>query len=367
MMTTAGRGWRSGGTEGAEVWTITIGDLRLRRRQFVIAMVGASLVFAMALVLAGMSNSFREEVRTTVGDVGADRWVVTAGSSGPITGFSALPPGTDDQLVHTPGVRAADPLIVIPQAAQTGDGLHSVYVIAYRPNGLGTPTTAKGRVVQAPGEAVADGRLGVDVGEVMTMSGRSFTVVGTTTGHSVFGGLPIVYVDLADGQALSFGGQPLATALALRGVPEVVPSGVSLLSNSAVRSDALRTMHSAVKSIDSTQLLMWIVAAVIVAGLVYVSALERGKDFAVLKAMGASTGNVFASMALEAVLVCLVAVIFAGVIATLIRPFFALPVAIPFAAFVTLPVIALAVGLVGSLAGLRRAVTADPARAFGST
>jgi putative ABC transport system permease protein len=75
---------------------------------------------------------------------------------------------------------------------------------------------------------------------------------------------------------LSFGGQSLATALALRGVPEAVPDGVSLLSNADVRSDALRTMHSAVKSIDSTQLLMWIVAAVIVAGLVYVSGLERG-------------------------------------------------------------------------------------------
>ena len=28
------------------MWTITIGDVWLRRRQFVIAMVGASLVFA---------------------------------------------------------------------------------------------------------------------------------------------------------------------------------------------------------------------------------------------------------------------------------------------------------------------------------
>ena len=69
----------------------------------------------------------------------------------------------------------------------------------------------------------------------------------------------------------------------------------------------------------------------------------------------------------DAVLVCLVAVVLAGIIATLIRPFFALPVSIPVAAFVTLPIIGLAVGLVGSLAGLRRAVTADPARAFGGT
>ena len=273
------------------MWTITFGDLRLRRRQFVIAMVGASLVFAMALVLAGMSNSFREEVRTTVGDVRADRWVVSAGSAGPITGFSALPAGTLEQLYRTPGVRDADPLIVLPQAAKTGNGLHSVYVMAYRRDGLGTPTTRHGRVVQSTGEAVADGRLGVDVGDTITMSGRPFKVVGTTSGHSVFGGLPMVYVGLADGQALAFGGLTGATAVAVRGAPEIAPDGTAVLTNATVRSDALRTMHSAVKSIDSMQLLMWVVAAVIVAGLVYVSALERGKDFAVLKAMGASTGT----------------------------------------------------------------------------
>jgi putative ABC transport system permease protein len=347
------------------MWTITIGDLRLRRRQFVIAMVGGALVFAMTLILAGMSNSFRQEVETTVDDVRADRWVVTAGSPGPFTGFAALPDGVPDQLTHAPGVTAADPLIIAPQAVEIGDRFHGVYVLAYARNGLGTPMPSHGRVVQARAEAVADDRLGVDTGDVITMSGRPFTVVGTTSGHSVFGGLPMVYVDLADGQALSFGGQPLATAVAVRGVPDAVPAGVSVLTNDDVRSDVLRQMQSAVQSIDSTRLLMWIVAAVIVAGLVYVSALERGRDFAVLKAMGASTGNVFFSMALEAVLVCLVAVVLAAVIGTLIRPFFALPVDIPLAAFVTLPIIALVVGLVGSLAGLRRAVTADPARAFG--
>src|SRR3954454_22648326 len=155
------------------MWTITVGDLRLRRRQFVIAVVGAALVFAMALVLAGMSNSFRKEVNTTVGDVRADRWVVTAGSAGPLTGISALPDGVLEDLTHTPGVTAADPIIIAPQAAKSTNGLDSVYVMAYRRNGLGTPTTSHGRVVQTRDEAVADGRLGVDIGEVLTMSGHS--------------------------------------------------------------------------------------------------------------------------------------------------------------------------------------------------
>jgi putative ABC transport system permease protein len=348
------------------MWTITLGDLRRRKRQFVTVIVGSALVFAIALDLAGVSNSFRTEVQTTVGDVRADRWVVTSGSSGPITGLSALPAGTVDLLAGTLGVKTADPLIVLPQAARTSHGLRSVEVIAHRPGGLGTPTTTAGRNAVGPGEAVADARLGVKLGDIITMSGRSFSIVGATRGHSLFGGLPVVYIDIGVGQALAFGGQLLATAVAIRGVPAGVPDGLAVLGNAAVRSDAMRTMGSAVNSIDSMELLMWIVAAVIVAGLVYVSALERERDFAVLKAMGASTRHVFTSMALEAVLVCLVAVLLAGGIAQLIRPLFDLEVSIPTAALVALPNIALAVGLLGSLAGLRRAVGADPAQAFGS-
>jgi putative ABC transport system permease protein len=41
-------------------------------------------------------------------------------------------------------------------------------------------------------------------------------------------------------------------------------------------------------------------------------------------------------------------------------------ITIPAASAATLPVIAVVVGLLGSLAGLRRTVTVDPALAFGS-
>ena len=183
----------------------------------------------------------------------------------------------------------------------------------------------------------------------------------------MFGGLPVVYVAEEEGRVLAFGGEPLATVVVVRGVPDSLPDGLTAISNATVRADALRTMDSAVSSIDSMQMLMWIVAAVIVAGLVYVSALERGKEFSILKAIGASSKNVFSSMALEAIAVCLCAVALAAAIAQLIRPFFALPVSIPSSAFLMLPVIALAVGIIGSLGGLRRAINADPARAFGAS
>jgi putative ABC transport system permease protein len=100
------------------------------------------------------------------------------------------------------------------------------------------------------------------------------------------------------------------------------------------------------------------------ATLMYVTARERTRDFAVLKALGCSSGLLYLGLALQAVLVALVAAAIAAVIANFMTRLFAQPVDLPTSAFVTLPVSALVVGLVASLAALRRAVSADPAKAF---
>ena len=56
--------------------TITLSDLMYRRRQFLIAVVGAALVFAMTLLLAGLTNGFGVEIDQSVAGFGADAWVV---------------------------------------------------------------------------------------------------------------------------------------------------------------------------------------------------------------------------------------------------------------------------------------------------
>jgi putative ABC transport system permease protein len=121
-----------------------------------------------------------------------------------------------------------------------------------------------------------------------------------------------------------------------------------------------------VSSIENVRWLMWVLAAIIVGALVYVAALERQRDFAVLKALGASSWALFGSLILEAVLVTLVATVLAELIANALTPFlFSQPVDIRLSAYATLPIIAIVVGALASLTALRRVVTADPAAAFG--
>jgi putative ABC transport system permease protein len=109
---------------------------------------------------------------------------------------------------------------------------------------------------------------------------------------------------------------------------------------------------------------MWIIAAVIVASLVYVTALERTRDFAVLKALGASSGSLYVGLAFQAVLVALIAAAIATVLAQFMVGVFSQPVDFPVSAYIELPLSAVAVGLLSSLIALRRAVAADPAKAF---
>jgi putative ABC transport system permease protein len=358
-------GTRVGGTE-IRMLTITLHDLRFRARQFVIAVVGAGLVFAMALLLAGMAAGFDVEINQTIEGMGGQAWVVAAGSVPRIAALSPIPEKAVTAVAHTAGVTRADPVIVVPQAAIVGaKPAVSVNLIGYRPGGLGGPGEAvTGHPLTARGQVVVDSRLKLGVGRSLTVAGRSFTVVGVVQNRTLLGGVADVYVSLADAQDIVFGGRPLVGAVLTTGVPRSLPPGYRLATNAQVEKASQAQMASAISSINNSRLFMWMIAAIIVAALVYVTALERTRDFAVLKAVGSSTSVLFAGLAAQAVAVALVAAIVAAILSSFMGGIFAQPVDIPAVAFVELPLSAVIVGLLASLAALRRAASVDPSAAF---
>jgi putative ABC transport system permease protein len=217
------------------------------------------------------------------------------------------------------------------------------------------------------GEAVVDDRLDVGIGRDFELSGLSLHVVGTVSGRSLLGGIPAVYVTLADAQRAAYGGRPLVGALLTSSLPNSVPGGLMAMPSSEVESRTLAQMAQGVSSINSSRIFSWVIAAVIVAALVYVTALERTRDFAVLKALGSSSLRLFAGLSFEAVLVSLASAAIASVAAQFMTGLFAQPVDIPASAFAVLPISALVVGLLASLAALRKAIAVDPAMAFAGT
>jgi putative ABC transport system permease protein len=264
-------------------------------------------------------------------------------------------------------VTRADPLAIIPQqVAHIGGESKTVIVFGVQPGGLGDPTAKSGRSELGPGLVVADSSAGAGTGTRITVGATPFSVVGKVTGRTFFGGVPIVYMSLNDAQALAFGGRSMVTAVVTTGVPQSgVPAGLTTLTNHAVETSALSAMSAGVASINNSKVFMYAVAAIIIAALLYVSAIQRVRDFAILKALGSSSSVLFGSLALQAVVVTLLAAVFAIVASHFMGGIFAQPVDIPDSAIATLPAVAILVGLLSSLVALRRATGADPAAAFG--
>jgi putative ABC transport system permease protein len=347
---------------------VTFADLRYRARQFLIAVIGVGLVLAVALAVTGLADGFHSEIQNYVDSVGASSWVMSKAAQGRVTPFAAFPASDVAAIAQQPGVRRASPLVFAGSQVVSVNGSGTpltVNLVGVSPTGLGAPHLASGHGIAGPGQAVVDSKVTTQLGSAFVSGGHTFRVVGIVDGATMLGGVPIVYMTVPDVDRIVTGGKPLVTAVAVQGTPAHVPAGLVVLTPSAVITDTMGQLKAAVSSIDNTRWLMWIIAAVIVAAMLYVAALERKRDFAVLKALGSSSGTLFLSLVLEAVIVTLLAAVLAELLASLLTPTFAQPIDITPDARLVLPLVAVVVGVVASISALRRVTGADPAAAFG--
>ena len=320
---------------------IALRDLQWRRRRFLIAVLATSLVFALTLLLSGAGNGLRNEASRTVQAFDADAWFVAEGASGPFTTSSLLPESTAADVAGLDGVEQADPFLFMRSTSDTSNPT-DVNVIGFRAGGLGTPEADEGRAPRRRGEALVDAGLGSDVGEDIEIGGQTFLVSGVANDISFNFGVATVYVPLADVQAMAFEGQPLATSVVTRGVPSATAEGLTQLTNAQVVSDMRRPMASGLQTIDFINALLWLIAAGIIGSIVYLSALERTRDFAVMKATGAGNGPLLAGLALQALVLSAASAAVAVVLARPLEAGFPFSIDIPSSAYVILLVVALA-------------------------
>lgn len=322
-------------------------------------------MLAMALLMSGLAAGFTAEIDRTVGGVGADWWVLGDNAHGSIAGAQVLPQSDAAAIAHTPGVTQAAPLVIaLQQVVRIGGQTRNAEVFGVELGNLGDPAVTAGQALSGSGQVVVDDAIGAAPGTQIIVGAMPLRVVGQVSDRTMLAGVPIIYMSLQDAQALALGGRPLITAVVTRGTPATVPAGLSAYSNADIERSVLNNLAGAISTLSNAKYIMWLVAAVIVAALLYVSALQRTRDFAVIKALGSSSLALFGSLALQAVVVSLFAAVFAMIICNFMVGLFKQPVVIPLSAFTTLPLIAVGVGLVSSVAALRHATSADPAAAF---
>jgi putative ABC transport system permease protein len=227
------------------------------------------------------------------------------------------------------------------------------------------PAVSQGRPPSTPDEVAVSSTLERGLGDEIEIASRRLRIVGIVENSTALANLPNIFLTTAGAQQLVYGGQPLAASIGIRGTLNQVPPGYRAVDRDGAIADLLRPLKVAVNSITIVAIMLWIVAALIVGSVIYLSALERLRDFAVFKAIGVPTGSILAGLALQAIIVALCAAAVGAVLSRLLGPLFPMQVIVPVQAFIALPVIAVVIGLIASAAGLHRAVAVDPALAFG--
>ncbi len=360
------------------IWLASIRDLQWRSRRFFLAALATGLVFGLALMMSGVANSFAVEIRDTVSALRAPIWFVPSGSPGPFTIAAPFPTSTAAAIRRVPGVTAADPILV--SRALTGGAISSsdspglpasserdVNVIGVVPGGVGSPRVVEGAPVRQDDSVVADESLGAKVGQKIDLNGTRFNVVGLVDGDTYFAGVPVVFVTLKAADRFTVDGAPLATAVLVRGRPSRPVAGFSALTEAQVRSDLGRPTIQAAQTVQLVEILLWAVAAGIVGAIIYLSALERRRDFAVMKAVGTPSAHLFIGLVIQAVLVALSAAIIGVLIELPMSAGSQMAVRVSPSDYLAVPAVAVVVGMVASILPARRAARVDPAIAFGGS
>jgi putative ABC transport system permease protein len=283
----------------------------------IVAASGIAMSTLMVLVLMGVYRALTTGVRSYVGPEQIDLWVAPLGTDNLIRSSALLPASIVDSIGALPGVREAAPLLrgfVAVRAVGGGASAEAsaaserapainLLSIGYRaPDGLGGPprihegAAPKGTSQVALDRAAAH-RLGLEIGDTVSVNNSAFELTGLTSGTNLIA-TQFAFFDAAAGARTSgFYRRVSFVAVGLR--PEAVPSEVALQIADRFPQAAVYTREAFVENnvrevaagFRPMQLLVSgvgiLAAAVLVALLVQAAVEDRRQDISVLLAMGA--------------------------------------------------------------------------------
>ena len=374
---------------------LALKDIRHGLFRFVLTCFGLGLLMTVVLAMIGIYNGLVADALAVVKAPAADVWVVEAGTKGPFAEASSIPADTRDAVSRMPGVAAAGAInYQNVEAPHQGRALR-LYVIGYDPGRPGGPQRiAEGRGIGIGHfELVADRKTGLATGDTIRLGRHRFSVVGLVEGAMNSGGDPAVYVTLADAMALQTELDPAAQRVqAARGATSVKSASVAavvvrvepgadlgLLTATLGQWKHLAALTQAeqeelllVSVVDKARRqiglflgILLTVSAVVIALIIYTMTMEKLKQIATLKLIGAPDRTIIGLIVQQALILGLSGWGIGLTLILLVKDNFPRRVVLePFNAMVLAGII-FAVCIAASGLGVRAAMKVDPATALG--
>lgn len=369
-------------------------DIRHSLGRFLLTCFGLSMLLGVVLSMIGIYRGMVEDALTVARSPQADIWVVESGSRGPFAESSRIPGDTREAIARLHGVTAAGALTFQSVETQHGGENLRLYVLGYELGRLGGPRQiVAGRLIaRSHYEMVADRRSGLSLGDRLSLGRNSFTVVGLTENQVSSSGDPIVYLTLRDSQELQFELAPSAArremargggvagtntvnAIVARVSPNVLPGEVAesarqwkhLAAMTQAEQENILTrsvVERARKQIGLFTAILLAVSAVIIALIIYTMTMDKLREIATLKLIGAPDRTIIGLIVQQALAMGVIGFGFGAVLITLIKDYFPRRVILQPADGLALASVVLIVCVLASALGVRLALKVDPGEAL---
>ncbi|HRF74831.1 MAG TPA: ABC transporter permease, partial [Accumulibacter sp.] len=366
------------------------------------------------LSMAGIYRGLVDDGRVLLGNGGADLWVVQRDTLGPYAEPSNVRDDAYRALLGVKGVVEAGNVTYLTMQIEHQGGNVRVMLVGFQPGHPGEPGyfVAGRPVTRSHYEAIADIKSGFSLGERIRIRRHEYTVVGLTRRMVSSGGDPMVFVPLRDAQEVQFlkdndallnerariAANPAFNRPAVPGLLEAVQA--SQANSRTVNVVMLRLARHADEAVVASEIRRWkhleaytradmdeilvakliatsakqifmflvilaIVSAAIVAFIIYTMTLNKVREIAVLKLIGARNRTISAMILQQALGLGAIGFIVGKTAATLWAPIFPkyvllLPGDALLGALLVVVICALA-----SIVAIRAALRVDPATAIG--
>lgn len=371
-------------------------DIRHKFGRFILTCLGLSLLLAVVITMAGIYRGLTGDALALSNAVKADLWVVEAGTHGPFAESSRIPGDTREMVARINGVADAGSLTLQNVQLDRGGRKLRLQIVGFEPGRPGGPRRliAGRQITRSHYELIADRQTGLGLGETLRLGHRAhdYSVVGVTSGVVTLSGDSIVFMSLQDAQELQFEQAPpavrreaargpqraatdLVNAVVVRLAPDYTPAEVA---------DTIRRWKhlSVLTDEDQAQLLtrwviemprrqlglfmsvLTVVSGVIIALIIYTLTMDKIREIATLKLIGAPDRTIIGLILQQALLMGVISFVGGAALVYAFNDWFPRSIIMRPDDIGALFGLVVLVCLLASLLGVRAALRVDPARAL---
>jgi len=382
--------------------------------KFVLTGVGLGLLIGLTLSMAGIYRGLVDDGVVLLDNAGADLWVVQRDTLGPYAEPSSVRDDAYRSLLGLPGVAEAGNVTYLTMLVSHAGGEARVMLVGFQPGHPGEPDRlVAGRpVTRSHYEAIADVRAGIALGERVRIRRHEYTVVGLTQRMVSSGGDPMIFIPLKDAQEVQFqkdndalvnerariAANPALNRPGVPGLLEAVQASQAasrsvnvVMLRLAPGADAVevadrirrwkhleaytrddmneilvaKLIATSARQIFLFLVILSVVSAAIVAFIIYTMTLNKVREIAVLKLIGAPNRTISGMILQQALGLGAIGFVVGKTVATLWAPVFPKYVLLLPGDAVVGALLVLAICALASTVAIRAALRVDPATAIG--